>query len=245
RVDHALGLRRLFWIPAGRPASEGAYVRYPERELFGGLGAASREHRALLVAEDLGTVPEGLSRSIRRRGLLSSRVLLFERDACGFRPGSRYPRASLATANTHDLPPLGAWQGDADLVLRRRARQIRDDAALEAARRERQDDRSALADRLARGGFPTREDDPTAWAAAVTAFLCDTPAVLVGIGLDDLGAETEPINLPGVPAERHPSWTRRMARSLEDIFASPHARAQLDAIPAARRSPTPRRVPLS
>jgi 4-alpha-glucanotransferase len=245
RIDHALGLRRLFWIPAGRPASEGAYVRYPEREFFAGLAAASHKHRALLVAEDLGTVPEGFSQAIRRRGLLSSRVLLFERDARGFRPGSRYPRACLATANTHDLPPLAAWQGDADLVLRRRVGQIRDDAALEAARRERRRDRAALRDRLVRSGFAAREEDSTAWAAAVTAFLCETRAVLVGVALDDLGAESEPVNLPGVPADRHPSWTRRMTLSLDAIFASPHARAQLAAIPAARRSKSQRAGPLS
>jgi 4-alpha-glucanotransferase len=245
RIDHALGLRRLFWIPAGRPASEGAYVRYPERELLAGLSAASREHSALIVAEDLGTAPEGFSQAIRRRGLLSSRVLLFERDARGFRPASRYPRACLATANTHDLPPLAAWQGDADLVLRRCVGQIPDDASLEASRLGRRSDRAALRDRLVRAGCPVRDESPTAWAAAVTAFLCDTRAVLVGIALDDLAAETESINLPGVSADRHPSWTRRMGQSLDAIFASPHARAQLAAIPAARRSKARRAAFLS
>jgi 4-alpha-glucanotransferase len=244
RIDHALGLRRLFWIPAGRPASEGAYVRYPERELLAGLAAASRKHRALLVAEDLGTVPEGFSAAIRRRGLLSSRVLLFERDARGFRPPSRYPRACLATANTHDLPPLAAWQGDGDLVLRRRAGQLPDAAALAAARRARLRDRADLRERLARSGFPADPEDPTSWAAAVTGFLCDTRAVMVGIALDDLAGEAEPINLPGVSSRRHPSWTRRMQQTLDSIFASPHARAQLAAIPAERRS-TPRGSPVS
>jgi 4-alpha-glucanotransferase len=244
RIDHALGLRRLFWIPAGRPASEGAYVRYPERQLLASLAAASRQHRALLVAEDLGTVPEGFSAAIRRRGLLSSRVLQFERDARGFRAASRYPRACLATANTHDLPPLAAWQGDADLVLRRRAGQLPDAAALAAARRARLRDRADLRERLARSGFPADPEDPTAWAAAVTGFLCDTRAVLVGIALDDLAGEAEPINLPGVSSRRHPSWTRRMQQTLDAIFASPHARAQLAAIPAERRS-TARGSPLS
>ncbi|MGH7336169.1 MAG: hypothetical protein ACREI7_01205, partial [Myxococcota bacterium] len=128
---------------------------------------------------------------------------------------------------------------------RRTIGQIRDDAALEEARRARRNDRAALRDRLERSGFPAREEDSTAWAAAVTAFLCETRAVLVGIALDDLGAEAEPINLPGVSYDRHPSWTRRMALPLDAIFASPHARAQLAAIPVARRSKARRAHPLS
>lgn len=242
RIDHALGLRRLFWIPAGRPASEGAYVRYPEPELLGVLAAASRSRNALLIAEDLGTVPEGFSEALQRRGLLSSRVLLFERDARGFHPAARYPRACLATANTHDLPPLAALEGDADLRLRRRVGQIPDDAALEASRDQRRRDRDALRERLVGDGFLARgAEDPAASAAGVTAFLCDSPAALVGIALDDLAAETEPINLPGVAADRHPSWTRRMSLPLDAIFATPHARGQLDAIPAARRAQVARR----
>jgi 4-alpha-glucanotransferase len=236
RVDHALGLRRLFWIPEGRPASEGAYVRYPEPELFAVLSEASRRHRAVLIAEDLGTVPEGFSASIARRGMLSSRVLLFERTARGFRRASRYPRACLATANTHDLPPLAALAGEDDLVLRRRVGQISDDAALAALAGQRRDDRRALRERLVRDGFLARTaSGREALAAGVTAFLCDTPAALVGLSLDDLGGETEPINLPGVAADRHPSWTRRMGLSLDAIFASAPARAQLDAIPLSRR----------
>jgi 4-alpha-glucanotransferase len=241
RIDHALGLRRLFWIPAGRPAHDGAYVRYPEAELLAVLAAASRSRGALLIAEDLGTVPPGFSEAIQRRGLLSSRVLLFERSKRGFRSRTRYPRACLATANTHDLPPLAALEGDGDLRLRRRAGQIQSDAALEAAREERRRDRAALRTRLVRDGFLARDvSDPAAWAAGVTAFLCDSPAALVGIALDDLAAETEPINLPGVAADRHPSWTRRMGRPLDAIFDAPHARAQLEAIPSARRAPKSR-----
>jgi len=237
RIDHALGLRRLFWIPAGAPPSEGAYVRYPEPELLADLARASRRHRALVIAEDLGTVPEGFSEAIQARGMLSSRVLLFERDAAGFRPADAWPEACLATANTHDLPPLAALAGEDDLALRRRVGQIPDDQALEALRAERRADREALRERLARDGLLADRDDPDALAAGVTAFLCATRAVLVGLSLDDLAGEREPINLPGVAPERHPSWLRRMSVPLERLFETPRARRVLAAVPDDRRSP--------
>jgi 4-alpha-glucanotransferase len=240
-------------------------VRYPFEELLAVLLAVGREHGALLVAEDLGTVPDGFSEALQRRGLLGSRVLLFERDASGFLPAHRYPRRCLATANTHDLPPLAALEGDSDLRLRRRVGQLPDDAALARAQRERRADRRALRERLRRDGLlepetadsgtgtgatgpgtpgpgttgPTGPNgtDSDAFAAAVTAFLCATPACWVGISLDDLAGETEPINLPGVAPDRHPSWTRRMGRDLAGIFDSPRARRMLAAVPPARRAP--------
>jgi len=241
RLDHAIGLRRLFWIPTGATPAEGAYVRYPTDDLVSILAEASRRHDAVIVAEDLGTVPSGFSEGIRELGMLSSRVLLFERDADGFRAADRYPERCLASANTHDLPPLAALEGDDDLALRRRVGQIADDATLAAARRERDAERSALVERLARDGFlaaDAREGngpDGDALAAAVTAFLCATPSLLVGISLDDLAGEREPINLPGVSADRHPSWTRRMRAPLDAIFAGPRARAMLASIPDERR----------
>ena len=162
-------------------------------------------------------------------------MLLFERDGEGFRPAADYPEACLATANTHDLPPLAALASDADLRLRRRAGQIPDDEALEAIRAEREEERRALRRRLADDGLLAEPDDPDALAAAVTAFLCATPAALVGISLDDLAGEREPLNLPGVPAERHESWTRRMGLPLDRIFDAPRARRMLAAVPSARR----------
>lgn len=236
RVDHALGLRRLFWIPDGAEPRDGAYVRQPEAELVARLARISRRHRALVVAEDLGTVPPGFSEEIQARGLLSSRVLLFERGADGFHAAADYPAACLASANTHDLPPLASLAGETDLELRRRVGQIPDDASLQALRAERHRDRGALVERLTRDGLLEPEDrSPDGLAAAVTAFLCATPAWLVGISLDDLAGEAEPINLPGVSAERHPSWTRRMRVGIEDLFVMPLARRMLAAVPSQRR----------
>ncbi len=237
RIDHVLGLRRLWWVPAGREPGEGAYVRYPADDLLGILALESRRHGAVVVGEDLGTVPRGLAAQLARRGVLSSRVLYFERSGRRFRRAREWSGRALATANTHDLPTLAAYFSGSDLALRRRTGQLPDDAALETARAERLRDRAALLRRLVAEGLLPRGADPgpESLAAAVAAFLCRTPAPLVGLAVDDLAGEAEPVNLPGVGPDRHPSWTRRLGVGLEELAAHPVARATLDAVPASRR----------
>lgn len=232
RLDHVLSLNRLYWVPRGGSAGAGAYVRYPERELLGLLALESHRRGVALIGEDLGTVPAGFSDRIRDRGLLSTRVLYFERDGDRFRPAAEYPERALASANTHDLAPVAGWWSGTDLRLRRDVGQLRD-ADWDAARQERGRERAALAERL---GLPAPEESDSpgsdesapeqaevATAAAVD-FLAGTPCVLVGVSLDDLAGERVPINLPGVPESVYPSWTRRMKRSPSDIERSPLAR---------------------
>ncbi len=240
RIDHAMSLTRLFWVPDGRPAREGAYVRYPEAELLAILALESRRHRALVIGEDLGTVPTGFAERLAERGVLSSRVLYFERRGEDFEPASAWSGRALATANTHDLPTLAGYGRGADLELRRRVGLLEDDAALEAARAERTRDFGALCRRLhAEGLLPDPADEPstTRLAAAVSAFLGRTPSPLVGLAVDDLAGEPEPVNLPGASQEVHPSWTRRLAPPVEELGSHPVARAALAALPDARRRP--------
>ncbi len=241
RIDHALGLRRLFWIPEGSPPSEGAYVRYPERQLLAVLAEVSRGSRALIIGEDLGTVPAGFSQAIQSCGLLSSRVLLFERDADGrFRGADDWPRACLATANTHDLPPLAGWLSGDDLALRRDVGHIADDATRDRLARERDDEVDALRARLVADAHlepGTRTADATSWHAAITRLLCDTPAALVGVSLDDLACERTPINVPGVGPSRHPSWVRRMRTTVRTLIDDAAVAEVMASVPAARRSP--------
>lgn len=236
RLDHAMGMQRLFWIPEGSPPADGAYVRYPHDELLGIVALESRRQRAAVIGEDLGTLPEGFADALAERGILSSRVLLFEREGGAFLPAEVYPSRCLVTANTHDLPPLAALAGHEDLDLRRRAGHIPDDAALEHARADRVSERAALCERLRADGWLDAEaPDESQLAAAVTAFLCATPSALVGLSLDDLAAEHEPLNLPGVPGERHPSWTRRMSLTLDELWRTATARAVLAAVAPQRR----------
>jgi 4-alpha-glucanotransferase len=219
RIDHVMGLFRQWWVPAGRSAREGRYVAYPARQLLAAVVLASRRQGALVVGEDLGTLPPGLGPRLARRGLLSSRVLYFERERDGrFRPAARYSRRALVTANTHDLPTLPAFWTGRDLEIRRELGLLADDAALARAREARGAERRALLSRLRRDGLLASEaPDVPDLCAAVHAFLCGTPSPLVGISLDDLAGETEPVNVPGVGQERYPSWTRRMRLDLEAL----------------------------
>src|SRR5262249_45640365 len=152
RIDHVMGLQRQFWIPAGRPGSEGTYVAQPAAELFGVLAVESRRARALVVGEDLGTVPAELGPELESWGVLSMRVLCFERDGERFRASARYPRRALGLVVTHDLPPLGGWLEGRDLELRAEVGALAPGESLDAARAARARDRAALAERLREEG---------------------------------------------------------------------------------------------
>lgn len=248
RIDHVMGLFRQFWVPQGGPATEGAYLRYPAADLLGILALESRRHEAVIVGEDLGTVPRGVPATLARWGILSSGVLYFKRDRRGrFLGPGRYSKRALVTASTHDHPPLaGFWTGR-DLELRRRVGDIPSDEELEKARRSRSTERRALADRLARQGclaIRDRSDEGIdnisldELCAAVYRFLGHTPAPLVGVRLADLARDLEPVNLPGVSIESYPSWSWRLPRTLRELKDDPLAEHTLAGLEDRRRAST-------
>jgi 4-alpha-glucanotransferase len=159
--------------------------------------------------------------------VLSSKVLYFEREwHGGFKPASSYPVLSLATANTHDMPTITGFWTEHDIGLRRRLGLIADDGEEARARAERGRDREELLGLLQReqilpNGAPPRSSAEL--RAAVHGFLWSTPAQLVGLSLDDLAGEVEPVNVPGVGPERFASWTRKMRSDLEAITTSDEA----------------------
>ena len=229
RIDHVMGLFRLFWIPDGHLGEDGAYVRYPSEDLLGILALESVRHGALVVGEDLGTVPEDVPPALERWGVLSSRVLYFERGDNGtFKPPRGYTASSLATANTHDMATLLGFLRHRDVELRVEHGLIPPEAG-EAAHAERDRDVGLLLDMLEREELldPSRRDDPTAFRAAVHDMLAASPAWLVGVSLDDLAGEVEGVNLPGVGPEAYPAWQRRMSRSLEALRRDPDVVAAL------------------
>jgi 4-alpha-glucanotransferase len=232
RIDHVLGLFRQFWIPRGMEGAEGAYVRFPGNDLLGIAALESVRANALIVGEDLGTVPPEVPPALKRWGVLSSKVMYFEaepkRDR--FKPPRAYPALALTTANTHDMPTIAAFWRERDIDLRAEVRAIPTQRAVSAARDERARAREWLAMTLVEEGLWPTAEEPTADVAlreAVHAFLRRTPSWLVGLSLDDLTGEIEPVNLPGVAPDQWPSWTRRMTMSLEEMTESPDVRRAL------------------
>ena len=240
RIDHVMGLFRQFWIPAGKSGSEGAYVRFPSEELLGILALEATRAGALVVGEDLGTVPDDVPPAMRRWRLLSSKVLYFERGEHGsFRPSSSYDENALATANTHDMPTLeGFWRGR-DIELRRKVGLIESDQDADNARADREGEKRALLETLTGEGVLPHDvanelarGDASSGAratlrGAVHEFLCRTPSVLVGLSLDDIAGEGEPVNVPGVGHDRFPSWTRRLSMPIEELATNPDVAAAL------------------
>ena len=218
-----MGLFRLFWIPEGKTGKEGAYVRYPADDLLGILALESVRHDALVVGEDLGTVPKEVPPALEKWGVLSSKVLYFEREKRGFKPAERYEPLALATANTHDMATLaGFWEGR-DIEQRARVGLIDGEAALGEARKTRDEEKRALLARLAREEILPIAEEPNHNATlrgAIHEFLCRTPAALVGLALDDLAGEVDAVNLPGVGPDKHPSWKRKMSMTIDEMRAS-------------------------
>jgi 4-alpha-glucanotransferase len=231
RIDHVMGLFRLFWIPEGKTGKEGAYVRYPAEDLLGILALESVRHNALVVGEDLGTVPEEVPPALAKWGVLSSKVLYFEREWNGdFRSADRYEALALATANTHDMATLVGFWAARDIDARDRAGLLGADATrARTAREEREREKQALLTRLAEEGILDGASAPNdaVLRGAVHEFLCRTRSVLVGIALDDLAGEQDAVNLPGASADQHASWTRKMSMTVEEMQQSPDVKAAL------------------
>ncbi len=221
RIDHAFSLQRLFWIPRGGGPRAGTYVVYPLDELRGVVALASVRERCVIVGEDLGTVPPGFRESMAESGILSYRILAFEReDGGGFVPPERYPPLALAASGTHDLPTMAGWLHGDDVVLRDRLGLLRAPLRDEFAARERE--RARLVDALvAHGDLADAErDDETAVVVAANRFLAATPSAIVMAQLDDILGEREPPNVPGTSTQ-YPNWRRKLGTEVDTLAHDP------------------------
>jgi 4-alpha-glucanotransferase len=220
RIDHVMALQHLYWVPRGRPASEGAYVRQPIDDLVGILALESHRNHCLIVGEDLGTVPDGFRERMMEANILSYRVLFFEQEAStgAFLPVEKYPRRAVAVAGSHDLPTIRGWWKGIDIDIQERLNLFSDESSVSEARKIRQGDRRELVralreERLLPERGAVRMEQ---LAAAVHAYLARTGAQIAMAQLDDITAETEPVNVPATSVE-HPNWRRRLSLTLEQL----------------------------
>jgi 4-alpha-glucanotransferase len=222
RIDHVMGLFRLFWIPEGDEPAQGTYVRYPADDLLGVLALESVAAEALVVGEDLGTVEHGVRERLAAEGVLSYRLAWFEHGpGGGRRRAADYPHLALAAATTHDLPTVAGFFSGSDLAHLVEIGAAAPDGG-EGADQEAQ--RDSLCRLLEEEGLlEVGERGVEALVAALYGFLAHTPAMLVAATLEDaLEAHDRP-NVPGTIDQR-PNWSLPLPVPLDDLAADPRVR---------------------
>jgi 4-alpha-glucanotransferase len=230
RLDHVMACFRLFWIPRGLPASAGTYVHYPADELLAILALESVRAKALVIGEDLGTVPDWVRDQLGAAGLLSYRVLYFERAAAGgWKPPGAYPAQSVAVVTTHDLPTLcGYWEG-ADIETRLQLGLLPSELTRDAMLAERQRGKARILAALkSEGLLPSGvSDDPAltgtmteGLALAVHQYLARAPAWIVLANVEDVIGTRVQTNVPGT-VDQHPNWCRKLSVPLEELVRDP------------------------
>jgi 4-alpha-glucanotransferase len=222
RVDHAMGLARLWLIPEGASPAEGAYLNFPVADLLRLLALESVRHNVVVIGEDLGTVPEGFHDMLEQSGVHGMRVLWFERDAqTGFVPPRGWGSTDVAMTSTHDLPTVAGWWKGSDIDVRHEHGRLGEGVDPETVRKEREQDRPRLWNAFVRehvGEGPVPEPDETDRVVdAAVRFIAKTEVPLSLIPLEDLLGQEEQPNLPGTVTE-HPNWRRRLPMSADSVL---------------------------
>jgi 4-alpha-glucanotransferase len=234
RIDHVMGLHRLFWVPRGYEPNEGAYVRYPAEELYAILTLESRRHAAAVVGENLGTVPAAVNAAMARHRIHRMYVLQYELATVPQQPLRAVPTDEVASVNTHDMPPFAAfWQG---LDLQDRFELgLMDEAGLRRERQNLQTVKSSLIEVLRRHRWLQEGGtDLQAILTACLSYLAASPARVVLVNLEDLWLEPRPQNVPGTGIER-PNWCRKTRDQFEVWSQMPRVIETLATIDPLRR----------
>jgi 4-alpha-glucanotransferase len=232
RLDHVMGFHRLYWVPDGMPASEGAYVRYPADEMFAVLAVEASRRNARVVGEDLGTVPDEVRDALDRCGIGGMYVSQFQLPDGPSAPIPMPNRHQVASLDTHDTPTFAAWWRGDDIALRHRLGIFGEDQAT-GDRHQRELDRAAFEQALRSAGVLQGEADEHAVLAALVELLGASEATTVLVAVDDLVHETDPQNVPGTPSDR-PNWVRKQPCTLPELFSDPSIDALLRRLQGSR-----------
>jgi 4-alpha-glucanotransferase len=236
RIDHAFGLQRLWVVPDGYDASHGAYLRMPRADLLRLVALEAYRANAIVIGEDLGTVPAGFREALHAHGIAGMRLLPFERDNDGrFLPPSTWSADAVAMTGTHDLPTLAGWWRGRDIDWRTKLERMGNHQDEVTLRREREEDRDRLWAVAGRQKPRPAADDPVPLVDAALAMVAATPAPLLVVPAEDLLACEEQPNLPGT-VDEHPNWRRRLPESTGTWLSRPPARRRIALIAAARHA---------
>jgi len=234
RIDHVMGLHRLFWIPKGMETSQGIYVRYPAEELYAIIALESQRNKAIVVGEDLGTVPPEVRPAMARHGLYRTYVVQYELCSNPAMACRRVPSDAVASLNTHDMPPFAAFWHGLDIQDRRETGLL-DRADAEREMKLRQVNKASLLRFLQRKGWiDTSSANAEAALSAILAFFGASRARVVLVNLEDLWLETQPQNVPGT-GERRPNWRRKTRYPFETWCQLPQVLDALGKVDRVRK----------
>jgi 4-alpha-glucanotransferase len=227
RVDHVMGLARLWVVPQGAVSGEGAYLRFPMRDMLRLVRMESRRHRAIVLGEDLGTLPDGFREQLQSSAVAGMRVLWFERDGDRFIPPWHWSPDAVAMTSTHDLPTVAGWWTGRDIEWRERLGH----PAAPSDRPARAHDRALLWRSFQESGSASGEMAESGEAAAdsAAAHIGTAACALALLPIEDALALPEQPNVPGT-IDEHPNWRRRMPGEVEGMLKAPAVAARLQAL---------------
>jgi 4-alpha-glucanotransferase len=247
RVDHVLGLFRLWWVPAGNSPRDGAYVKYDHEALIGILALEAQRAGAVVIGEDLGTFEPWVRDYLAARGILGTSILWFENDGDSPLPPERYRTQALSSVNTHDLPPTAGYLAGDHVALRSRL------GLLERSEAEERAEHTATLEKMMgllreRGLLPETGEDTAAGPGreeriivALHRLLAQTPSVLLGVALVDAVGERRVQNQPGTTEAVYPNWQVPLGDPagnpvfIDDLPGNPRFNALLAAVSEALR----------
>lgn len=226
RIDHVFGLMRQYWVGPGLDATEGAFVTFPLDDILRIIALESRRAKCVVVGEDLGTTPEGFGEIMAGAGLLSYRVLYFERWESGlFQRPENYPEQSMVTVSTHDMPTLVGWWTGKDLDWREQLNLYPKDEMAKQERNNRVHSREMLLDALMDAKVMSSDEQPLMsppkanieLTKAVQAFLAKSPGRIQLIPMEDAIGLQEQVNIPGT-IDEHPNWLQRLPHTMDEYW---------------------------
>lgn len=226
RIDHVMSMLRLWWIPYGETADQGAYVHYPVDDLLAILALESHRHQCMVIGEDLGTVPQEIVGKLRRSGVYSYKVLYFENNDKVFHAPEAWPEQSMAVATTHDLPTLRGYWESGDLTLGKTLGLYPDEELLSGLYDDREQAKQGLLTALHQHGcLPQRAGKKalrmpmsSILNRALQRYIADSNSALLGLQPEDWLDMSSPVNVPGT-SDQYQNWRRKLAVSLEEMFA--------------------------
>lgn len=237
RIDHILGFARMWWVANGESAKDGIYVRYPLEDMLSILALESQRNECLIIAEALGTVPEGILESLEQKGILAYNIFYFEKAGNSYKPLEDYPYQAMTTLSTHDLPTIQGYWKNYDFKLGEKYNIYPSKTVLRSLKEDRAYDRLNIRTAVEKvmALEPNEVGVTIKFTHQLQRYVAHTNSALFGTQPEDWLNMLEPVNIPGTSTE-YSNWRRKLSSNIEEIFANKEIQQLLTDINQIRKN---------